>query len=392
MHAALVFHLSAVSGPSRSLLGVAEWLAGTGAVTTLLPEEGAAAAGYRRLGPVVATGHSALTLPRGPVAAARAGARGARDAARLRRELRRLRPDLVVVATTVLPAALVAARLERVPAVVYAAELHTSDPARPRAARAAGGALLRATARMASGVVCCSRLVADQFGDPGVPMAVAYPPIGPEPARGDRGRGRERHGVADDEWCIAVVGSLSRGRGQDAAIRALPAIAAAGAPVRLLLVGDPHPRRVDREYAVELRRLAADVGAGAAVTFAGAVDDPADVYAAADVVVNPARIAESFGRVVPEALRAGCPAVSTDVGAVREAVRDGRDVLLVPPDDPAAIAAAVLRLRREPGLAAALVRSGSARVEAELGPEQDLAAWRSVIERVAPGRAGPASA
>jgi glycosyltransferase involved in cell wall biosynthesis len=385
LHAALVFHLSSLGGPSRSLTGLAAWLAESGRVTALFPDDGPAAAEYRRHGDVVVTGHSALTRPRAPADAARAAAGLARDVAGLRRELRRLRPDLVVVVTTVLPAALVAARLEGVPAVVYAAELHAHDPRRSRAGRAWGGALLRGSVRLAAGIVCCSELVASQFAARGTPLAVAYPPIGPDCAAGDRERGRARHGLDGADPCIALVGSLSPGRGQDVALRALPAILEAEPQARMLVVGGPHPRRVDRDYAAELRRLASELGVDSAVRFAGPVTELADVYAAADMVVNPARVAESFGRVVPEALRAGRPAISTDVGAVREVVTHGEHALLVAPDDPGAIAAAVLRLRRDPELAERLVRAGASRVEAEFGPEQDLAAWRGAIERATAG-------
>jgi glycosyltransferase involved in cell wall biosynthesis len=150
-----------------------------------------------------------------------------------------------------------------------------------------------------------------------------------------------------------------------------------------VLVGDPHPRGVDRDYAAELHALAAELGVTGSVVFPGALADLSDLYAAADVVVNPARIPESFGRVAAEAVLAGRPVVSADVGAVREVLRDGVDGLLVPPESADAIAAAVLTLWRDPEHGRRMAAAGAERVRAEFGREQDLAAWRSVIEALA---------
>lgn len=383
MRAVTAFHLGGVGGPSRSLAGAMAWLAEGGEVTSLFPEDGDAAAEYRALGPVGVAPYSALTYARTPPAAARAARGLARDVRTFRRELRRLRPDLLVVVTTVLPAALAAARLEGVPAVVYAAEVYSQEWKRSPALELWGAGLARGTARLASGLVCCSRLVARQFSGARVPLAVAYPPIGSEHAGGDRAAGRARFGCEEADPCIAVVGNLSRGRGQDLAIRALAEVRREAPAARLLLVGAAHPRPVDLDYAAELRALARELGVEDAVAFAGSVPGIADVYAAADVVVNPARSAESFGRVAAEALVAGRPPVTADVGAVREVIRDGVDGIVVPPEQPGAIAAAVLGLRRDPERARRLVAAGAERVRSEFGPEQDLAAWRSVIGAVA---------
>jgi glycosyltransferase involved in cell wall biosynthesis len=315
----------------------------------------------------------------------------ARDVRLFRRELRRRRPDIVVAVTTVLPALLVAARLERVPAVVYAAELYGQEWKAAPLLRIWGGLLARTTAALSRGVVGCSQAVAAQFpAARGTPVEVAYPPIAREYAEGDRERGRARFGVEDAQPCLAVVGSITRARGQDVAVRALVRVRERHPAARLLVVGAPHPRPVDIAFAEELHALAAQLGVAEAVSFAGPVTSGhgvramADVYAAADIVINPARFAEPFGRVAPEALVAGRPVVATRVGAIPEAIRDGVDGLLVPRDDPDALTKAVLRLLDEPELAARLVASGRERVLERFGAEQDRAAWARVLEAALP--------
>lgn len=374
-----VFHIGGVGGPQRSLGAAIRLLEERGTVEFLVPEPGPTADEYGRIGPVDVRDYAALTYARGARGLAQAARRLARDIALFRREWRSRRPDLVLVVTTVLPAAVLAARLERIPTVVYAAELYEQEWKRSPLRRVWGGLLVRLIA-LADGIVCCSEAVAGQFaGRTRKPLKVAYPPIGPEYATGDRERGRARLGLAPDDVCVTVVGSITRGRGQDVAIAALARVRERVPAARLVLVGEPHPRALDRAYADELRELADHDD----VVFAGPQpsDALADVYAASDVVLNPAR-SESFGRVAPEALVAGRPVVATRVGGIPEAVRDGVDGLLVAADDSEALAVAVLRVLEAPDSAKAMVASGRRRALERFGPEQDAAAWSRIIEAV----------
>jgi glycosyltransferase involved in cell wall biosynthesis len=78
------------------------------------------------------------------------------------------------------------------------------------------------------------------------------------------------------------------------------------------------------------------------VTLAGALTGPAlsAAYAAADLVVLPSRH-ETYGMVASEALARGVPVLASDVGGVREALGTPLPGLLVLPDDPSALAAAL---------------------------------------------------
>lgn len=93
------------------------------------------------------------------------------------------------------------------------------------------------------------------------------------------------------------------------------------------------------------------------------------------------------GRVIPnkayQALACGTPLITADTPAARELLVDGESALLVPPGDPAALAAAVRRLAGDPGLAEHLSGGGlytfqQRASEAVLGPR-----WRELLERVA---------
>jgi glycosyltransferase involved in cell wall biosynthesis len=102
----------------------------------------------------------------------------------------------------------------------------------------------------------------------------------------------------------------------------------------------------DPSYVAGLRRRSLDAGLGDRVCFAGPRTG-ADLdrsYAAADLMVLASR-AETYGMVVTEALARGLPVVAADVGGLTEALGHGADGirpgLLVPPDDPAALGAAL---------------------------------------------------
>jgi glycosyltransferase involved in cell wall biosynthesis len=385
-----VFHIGGVSGPQRSLGQTARWLKDRGSVEFIVPEPGPTADEYSRFGPVEVHDYAALTYPRGPGSLGKAVMRLARETRMFRREWRRRRPDAVLVVTTVVPTALLAARLERIPTVVYASEIYEQWKRAPRL-RVWGALLIRGTSALSDGVVCCSAAVASQFpADGHKPLSIAYPPVGPEHADGDRARGRARFALADEDTCLTVVGSISRGRGQDVALRALARVRRRFPAARLLVVGSPHPRRVDLEFAEELRALAGQLGVSDGVTFAGTVATTdgamADVYAASDVVINPARSAEAFGRVIPEALMAGRPVVASRIGGIPEVIRDGVDGLLVPPDAADALAAGIVRVLEDPALADAMVESGQRRVRDKFGHDQDREAWTQVFEAVVSGR------
>ncbi len=389
MRSLMVFHTGGVTGPEHSMLPVVNWLQSKGTVAFVVPERGAIGDDYSAVGAVSVLDFSALTYPRGLRERVRL-ARKLRDEVRMfRGELRRRRPDLVIAVTTVLPALLVAARLERIPTFVYAAEIF-HQPWKAGPLRRVWGVLLaRFTALASSGIVCCSHTVARQFPRwTRARVSVAYSAVGPEYGHGSRERGRSRWDLEPDVTCLVTVGSISRGRGQDVALRALALIRRHLPAVRLVVVGVPHPRAVDEEFDRELRALAESLDLADSVIFAGEVgsgantEPIADLYAAADVVINSARFEEPYGRVGPEALVAGRPVVASRVGGIPEVLREGVDALLVPPDDPHALAAAVTRLLDDPALGQSLVTSGRRRVLETFGPEQALEAWKLALAPV----------
>jgi glycosyltransferase involved in cell wall biosynthesis len=391
-----VFHLAATSGPSRSLHAELRWLAATGCeLDVVVPGRGAVADAFGEFARVTELDYEALTLPRDPLVAGRGARRASRESERFRDLIRGRRPELVVISSAMLPAALVAARRERVPAIVYAGELFGAEGAGQRSPAAAikalgGRALTRMTGSLAAAVLACSRTVAAQYERAGgAGVSVLYPPI-PDHSGGDGAAFRTELGIGADERCLVAIGNVTYNRGQDVLIEALPAIRARVTEARAVIVGDPHPRPQDREYRQSLNRLADRLGVRGAVSFAAHTDRVADVFAAADVVVNPRRSGEAFGRVACEALVAGRPVVAMREGAVGEVLRDGETALLVAPGDSAALAGAAVRLLEDATLRERLVAEGRRDVLRRFSPQRSLAEFSRVVEKVAEAAAGRA--
>lgn len=139
---------------------------------------------------------------------------------------------------------------------------------------------------------------------------------------------------------LLCVGGVTRGKGHDVLVAALARIA--DLPWRCVCVGalDLEPGFVE-----ELRGRVTEHGLADRACFTGPLSGPDldAAYAGGDLLVSASR-AEAYGMVVTEALARGLPVVATDVGGVSEALgrTDGRRPgLLVSPDDPSALAAAL---------------------------------------------------
>jgi glycosyltransferase involved in cell wall biosynthesis len=151
----------------------------------------------------------------------------------------------------------------------------------------------------------------------------------PSPER--RRAARLALGMAPDTPIVLAVGRQEPQKGLDVLLRAVPALHAAVPGTQVLIAA-----REGRATA-ELHRLAANLDQ---VQFLGGRDDVADLLCAADVMVLPSR-REGLPGVVLEAMAMEAPIVASDLRPVREAVPDDRYAILVPPEDPAALAEAM---------------------------------------------------
>lgn len=154
-------------------------------------------------------------------------------------------------------------------------------------------------------------------------------------------------GIAPDAPLIGWVGRLDRKKRGEDFLHAAALVHAADPTARFLVVGGPDAFMP--EYETELRALAHTLGLGDTLQFLGDRANVPDLLAALDVFVWLSR-GEGMPHVISEAGLAGVATIATpDPGALQQ-IADGHTGLLVPHDDPAAAAAAILRLIRAPRL------------------------------------------
>jgi glycosyltransferase involved in cell wall biosynthesis len=181
-----------------------------------------------------------------------------------------------------------------------------------------------------------------------------------------------------DSRQVTAVGRLGPEKGFDVLLRAFARLAPECPDWSLVIWGEG-PKRA------ELEALRDDLGLGGRVRLPGVTATPGDWRAETGLFVLSSRY-EGFPNALAEAMAAGLPVVAADCRAgPREMVDDGRTGLLVPPDDPIALAEAMRRLMVDASLRTRLgtdARRSMGRFEATAV----LSAWTDLMSRAAEGR------
>ncbi len=280
-------------------------------------------------------------------------------------------------------AALVAAR-HKVPLVV---SLHGSDvylAERHRWVRR----FASWTFRRAAAVTACSGDLARRAIALGAPAErVQVIPYGADqetfrPAdHAERQQMRGELRLREGEALLLAVGRLVRKKGFDVLIRALPEVLRQAGPVRLLIAG-----KGDLEE--ELQALARRLDVQEYVLLPGAIERdrlPA-IFRCCDILAVPSMHDEKgnvdgLPNVVLEGMASGAAIVASDVAGIPQVILPEETGLLVPEQDPRALAAAIVRLLREPETRTRLGRQARRLVEEELNWPSVAAAFERVYHR-----------
>jgi glycosyltransferase involved in cell wall biosynthesis len=283
---------------------------------------------------------------------------------RLIRLLRQRRPAVVYVNTLTIPVWLAAGRLVRTSVICHVHE--AEEAVNPLIRRALVLPLL-----LANRVLTNSRSSRDTLERAGFRRAgrvqVVY--------NGVPGPPEITPLTTTQPGKLVVVGRLSPRKGTDIAIRATVMLHEQGFSVSLTLVGGVFSGY--EWFETQLRGMAA----GWPVRFAGIQNPVWPWLAEADIVVVPSRW-EPFGNTAVEGMLAGRPVVASSVQGLTEIVRPGQTGLLVPPDDPAALAATIAALLDDWPRAKALAAAGRQDARDRFSTARYQAEILAVVEEV----------
>lgn len=259
---------------------------------------------------------------------------------RVRRAIAAFRPDVVHAQN---------------PGMAVLVALATARGRRPRALVSVHGvpeADYRPAARLlrAAGlhVVACGPGVESGLAEAGLPGVETIPnAVPPAPPPYDRAELERELGLAGGQKLVVAVGRLVAVKNHALAIDALARVPGA----MLAIVGEG-------PLADALAARAASLDVADRVVLTGLRRDARAIMGAADAVVVPS-VEEGLPLAALEALAARTPVVATSVRGIRELLTDGRDSLLVPAGDAAALAAALRRVLADGALASRLAQAGA---------------------------------
>lgn len=253
-----------------------------------------------------------------------------------RRAADEFRPD-VVLASWAYPDGWAGVRLARARGIPVVVKVHGSDikllGQYPGRLRRTADAL-----RAADAVIAVSQDLVEQVAALGVDrgkVRLIYNGVDASVFHpGPKREARARLGIGGDSPLLVFAGNLFPVKGVDVLLGGLARMKSGGAVARLAVIGQGPLKPA-------LERQAAEQGISDLVTFLGPLPqaDLADWYRAADLFVLPSR-SEGVPNVLLEASACGCPWVASRVGGIPEIAHLGRS-RLVPPEDPAELAAGI---------------------------------------------------
>jgi glycosyltransferase involved in cell wall biosynthesis len=180
--------------------------------------------------------------------------------------------------------------------------------------------------------------------------------ISPDDVRQARGE----LGIGEGDVLFGVFGRLQRWKGQDVFVEAAAEVGRRFPQARFAIVGGS-VFGLEPEFLAGLERRVAELGLSRRLIFTGFRKDVPRLMAACDVVCHTTREAEPFGMVLIEAMMLGRPVIATRGGGPSEIISSESEGVLVQPDDPQALAAAMTGLVTDSARRQSIGAAGAAR-------------------------------
>ena len=193
----------------------------------------------------------------------------------------------------------------------------------------------------------------------------------------ERAAQRERLGLPNDRPVVAITGQVAEVKGIWEFVEAANQLRDTNAIFAVL--GDD--LRTQGAVRREMEAKVASLGLSERVVFLGFRRDAPELVQAFDVVAAPSRV-EPFGLASLEAMAAGRAVVASRVGGIPEVVRDEREGILVPAENPHALASGIARLLANPAERVAMGDSGRERAAQVFGMRVHGQAVHDVYEQL----------
>jgi len=174
--------------------------------------------------------------------------------------------------------------------------------------------------------------------------------------------------LKNDLFTVGLFGRIEPGKGQHILVDATLKLIGKGMQIQSAIIG----HIMDQSYYEKLQQKVIESGSDDKISFAGFHPNPTSIMGCFDVVVL-ASEAETFGLVLPEAMRAGTAVIGTNAGGVPEIIQDGETGLLFSPGKSDELAACLEKLINNPELLKRLAENGKVFADENFSEEKHFA-------------------
>jgi len=190
----------------------------------------------------------------------------------------------------------------------------------------------------------------------------------------ERIRQRAEAGFKDGDFIVGLIGRLEQSKGQHLLISAIACAKDKGSNIHALIVG----HEMNQGYRNTLKQLAADKGIAENIIFMDFVTDPQRIMQLCDCIVL-ATYEETFGLVLPEAMRAGVAVIGSNSGGVPEIIRHDETGLLFDSGDANSLCEQIMLLAKQPEKRSKIAANGKQDADSRFNTDDHFSQLQQLI-------------
>ena len=192
----------------------------------------------------------------------------------------------------------------------------------------------------------------------------------------DISKKRQELNLDSSDFVIGLIGRLEDGKGQHLLIKAIAKAALEKVTLKAIIVG----HEMDEGYRDELKKLATKLGVSNNILFMGFVDKPQEIMQLCNCILL-ATYMETFGLVLPEAMRCGIAVVGSNAGGVPEIIDHGETGLLFEPKNSDDLKAQLILLHNNRDKCQQLAHAGKKKADKVFNNEQHFNRLREIFQQ-----------